>query len=257
MGGCLKAGLLWALFLAGLTTQAFGWWQASELPATADAAVERYRAGDYASAETLWKDAFEAAEAGPERGRLAYNLGNTAFRQDRFTEAVGWYTLGLRYLPRDADAGPNLELARAEAGLDPLDGGGLTDMLRGMVRRFTAAEARWLALLGVLVLGLVLVGEALRGGRGWWWACLTALVCLPLFFAPWIRHALEEPHLHLVLQTGTGGRSEPRMDATNLMRFEAGDVVSVFDEMPGWARVARNDGNDVWVQDSALFPLDR
>lgn len=229
----------------------------AELPQASDAGLERFRAGDYASAMTVWNEALEAAEPGPERGRLAYNLGNASYRRNRFLEAVGWYMVGLRYLPRDGDLFANLELSRAEAGLPPADGGSLKDMMGRILGKFTEGESRLLALAGVLLLALVLAGEALRGGSGWrsasWWMALA----LPLFFAPWVRHALAPPDAHLVLQSGAGGRSEPRTDAATLERLEAGQVLEVFDSMPGWSRVRLDGGQELWVQESALFQLDR
>lgn len=222
-----------------------------------EAGLERFRAGDYASASTLWSEALEAADPGPERGRLAYNLGNAAFRRNRFVEAVGWYTAGLRYLPRDGDLWANLELARAEAGLPPADGGSLKDMAARIAGKFTEPESRLLALAGVLLLACMLAGEALRGGRGWRQASLWMLLLLPLFFVPWVRHALHPPNAHLVLQSGAGGRSEPRTDAATLERLEAGDVLQVFDSMPGWSRVRLDAGDELWVQESALFQLER
>lgn len=219
---------------------------------------ERYRAGDYASAGTLWEEALEQTEAGPERGRLAYNLGNNAYRRGLKLEAVGWYTAALRYLPRDGDLFANLELARAEADLPPVDGGGLTDMLRRMMGKVTEAESRWLALLGVALLGLTLLGEALRGGPNWRMAVYAGLIGIPLCFAPWVRHALETPEAYLVVRSGgVGGRSEPRPDAKRLARLEAGSVVQVFDELPLWYRAILEDGREVWVEEDALFQLHR
>ena len=227
-------------------------------PSAATQAEERYRAGDYASAATLWEEALGETEPGPERGRLAYNLGNNAYRRGQLLEAVGWYTAALRYLPRDADLWANLELARAEADLAPADGGGSTDMLRRLVGKFTQAESRWFALLGVVLLALALVGEALRGGPNWRVAVYAGLVGLPLCFAPWVRHALETPQAYLVVRSGgVGGRSEPRPDAKRLARLEAGSVVQVFDELPRWRRALLEDGREVWVEEDALFQLQR
>ena len=52
-------------------------------------------------------------------------------------------------------------LARAEAGLPPSDVGSLGGTLERAVGAFTAAEATWLALLGVLVFAAALLFEAL------------------------------------------------------------------------------------------------
>ena len=221
-------------------------------------AAEAYRGQDYGTAAALWQDALQGTTLAEERGRLLYNLGNTAFRRERPFEAVGWYTAALRLTPRDGDLWTNLELARSEAGLDPADRGDLASTSRRLVSSLTRAEAEWLLLLTLLAWGGLLAGEALRGGRTWRRLAWLGLALVLMSGAPlaWhLSHAGERP-LMVVQKGGTQGRSEPRPDAAALDRLEAGQVVQWRDELPGWVGV-HADGKDLWVRATATFDLDR
>ena len=167
-------------------------------------AVDAYRRKDYSEASALWEDALALSSGPQERSRLLFNLGNSAFRQENYTRAVGWYTAAQRLTPRDGSVWKNLELARSEADLDPADRGDLSDTTRRLIGSFTREEAEWL-LLGALVLwGIALAGEALRGGRTWrrliGLGLLLVIVCaLPL---GWHAGGKERPLM--VVQTGGG-----------------------------------------------------
>lgn len=221
-------------------------------------AAEAYRAKDYATAAALWEEALPEAEGPSERARLLYNLGNGAYRRERFLEAVGWYTAALRLTPRDADAWKNLELARSSAELEPADRGDLAATMTRLLSSLTRGEAEWLLFAALLGWAACLAGEALRGGRTWRRLCWLGLVGLLVVAAPlgWhLWHAGERP-LMVVQKGGTQGRSEPRGDATALRRLEAGDVVLWRDELPGWVGV-RTDRGDLWVRERTVFELER
>ncbi len=222
-----------------------------------DPAVLAYRAGDWALAEAEWSAALEAAEHPNERARIAYDLGNVAFRQDQTLRAVAWYTAALRCKPRDADTWANLELARSEAGLEPADRGDLTDTLERLVSSTTLIESEWGVLFALLVLAGCLLGEALRGGVFWRRLCLCSggLVLVAAVPLGWNLDSANDAALMVVSERAAAARSEPRPDATRLTELEPGSIVERLDELPGWIQVRDPEGKVVWVRDHALFDL--
>ncbi len=221
-------------------------------------ATEAYRERDYRAAAALWENALTEAELPAERARLFYNLGNAAYRQERPLVAVGWYTAALGLTPRDRDLWTNLELARSEAGLEPQDRGDLAATTQRLLSSLTRAESEWLLWITLLLWGGCLAGEALRGGRTWRRLCWLGLALLPISWAPLGWHmAHDGEHTLLIVQEGgTQARSEPRSDATALVRLEAGESVVWRDQLPGWVGV-RSGGKSLWIRESAAFDLGR
>ena len=226
-------------------------------------AVEAYRAGDYRSAETLWRGLLEPAEAGGsdasviDRAAVLYTLGNTAGRQERPLEAAAWYTACIRVAPRHADAWANLEFVRAEASVEPADRGDLSSTVRRLLFSVTKAESEWLALGFTLLFALALGFQAVRGGALSRWLALGAGLLLLVGLAPWAAHlARGDARGLLVVSTGGGAvRSEPKPGATLVGQFAAGSEVRFVDALPGWVRAAGEDAEG-WVAAEVVRPLD-
>lgn len=232
-------------------------------------ALEAYRAEDYAAASAWWNDALDAStgvdELGEplasdgERARLMANLGNCAARQDDWAKAAAWFEASLRLRPRDAETRDKLDFARSEAGWPPLDRGDLASTTARALGSFTADEARWLALLGLLPLVVSLAGEALRGGRAWRRAAIACavvwlLACAPCMHASWKADA--DPVL-VTNPNGAAARSEPRESAERLERLPSGTHWKRLDELPDWTRLRGPDGRSVWVPSRDVFELER
>lgn len=223
-----------------------------------DPAVTAYRAGDYDTAKVTWLAAIDAAGSRAERARLAYNLGNTAFRSGNVPEAVGWYTASLALVPRDADTWASLELARTEAGLEPADRGDLRATVRRVMTSVSLAESEWIVLGCLGLLALCLTGEALRGGVVWRRSALAALALCAVVSMPWGWNLVREGRRPmLVVADGTAARSEPRPDAKRLRELALGAEVERLDGLPGWTQVRDERGERLWVRSSALFDLVR
>lgn len=236
---------------------------AQESAAPDAAAIAAYRSGDLARARAEWM-ALLAPEndsyfEGRERARILYDLGNVAFREGHPLEAVGWYTASLRLRPRDADAWANLEHARREAQLAPADRGDLRATLDRLLGAFTSAEARLLALGGLLAWAATLAFEALRGSRATRWLARGGAVLALLLAAPWLHGAwTRTAHPHVVVEEGHAVvRSEPRADAAVVAEVTAGEEVEGLDALPAWVKVRAPDGTEGWVGAGSVFALGR
>ncbi len=221
-----------------------------------DAGSALYRRGAYAEAEAAWSTDFDGATALPERARLAYNLGNAAYRKGEPLRAIAWYVQCLELAPRHAAARKNLALARAEASLQPEDAGSLGAALVRAVGAFTAGEATLVALLGVVCLALALAYEAMRGGGRGRLALLLGFGVLLFALGPLTVHMLRPagPRAVVVASKPVAGRSEPRSDAKRLGSLKPAAIVSIKDEYLDWSRV-RSEGQEFWLPNEALFRL--
>lgn len=254
------------LFLAGALLSLFvlhGAGNPDEARLDSERAVEAYRSGDFEGAISHWMLVLEQDKAARvlhanERARVLYNVGNSAFRQERLHEAVGWYTAALRYRPRDADTWTNLEFARSEAGLDPADRGDLSATIHRLLSSLTLAESEWLVLLALGIFLIPLVGEALRGGLLWRRLALCGLALVLISLVPWLSHLnrVDDPVL-VIRPKGVSVYSEPRPGATEVSRLDAGLIVEKVDSLPDWIEVRVPDGFEGWVSRDSVFPLRR
>lgn len=224
-----------------------------------DRGMEAYRRGSYGEARSLWEEAWSPGLARSARAVLAYDLGNASFRSGEVLAAVGWFTLATRLAPRDADAWANLEIARAQAGLGPADPGDLASTLQRLLGCLTPAESRWLALLGLLVLCVPLAFEAWFGGRAWKRLSAVGALLLLVCLAPWI-HRLAETSIDPVLVLAAPSaplRSEPQGSLAPIASVAGGSDAERIDALPGWVRVELADGTRGWVEERAVFALER
>jgi len=222
-----------------------------------DRGVEAYRRGNYAEASALWRSCLADELSPRDHARVAYNLGNAAWRNMSSLEAVGWYTIALRGDPRNADVWHNLELVRAEAELEPADRGDLRATWKRLVTSVTPAESRVLVLLALLPLALVLLGEARYGGKLWRMLAVGFLGLTILLAVPWMSHMLADggERVLVVRPSPVGLRSEPRRELEPVAQVDPGTAVTQIDALPGWVRIETEEGVRGWLQDGAIFSL--
>ncbi len=222
-------------------------------------ALEAYRAGDPASAASLWGQALAQAPEGPERGRLCFNLGNAAYRQGEVVQAVAWYHSALRYLPRDRGVWANLEFARVEADLEPADRGDLADTIHRLLSSLVRAESEWLVAWALALLALTCAGEALRGGAGWRRAVWVNLGLTGLLSGPLLWHVVHDSRSMwmVIAEEGASAQSEPTPDAARVSSFPAGSIMERADELPEWVKLLDDSGRGLWVERSKVFALAR
>jgi len=219
--------------------------------------VEAYRRGSYDEAAVDWERALGAPLDPRERARVAYDLGNAAWRRELVLEAVGWFTLAVRLDPRNADAWANLEHARAEAGLEPADRGDLRSTFRRLLSFPRPHELRWALALALLLAAIPLVFEALHGGKLWRRLSVVMALALALVAALWMRELARRPGDPVLVVGGPALalRSEPRAELQPIGEVRAGEELERVDALPGWVRLETDEGQRGWVRESAVFPL--
>jgi len=74
-------------------------------------ACAAYQNSDYKGATAAFSSVLRRTKDSKIRFKTAYNLGNTAFKQGDFANAVVYYKQAITYNPENKDAGYNLELS--------------------------------------------------------------------------------------------------------------------------------------------------
>ena len=227
-----------------------------------DEAVDAYRVGDLESAEALFEQLLDEELTAKDRGIVLFDLGNIAYRGERFLEAVAYYTAATEHLRRDADLWHNLELARSRAGLAPADAGDLAATVTHVLALPTDTELLFAGWLVVGLLGLALGAEVVLGGRtpkivaG---VLVLALVGDLLLLEGRAAGAREAPAM-VIVEGGAELYSEPRAGRETGVRLEPADEVEVLDQLgaegqPGsWVKVSAEAG-DGWVHGAEVLLL--
>jgi len=221
------------------------------------AGVQSYREGAWADARANFLEAL--ASGGVERASVLRNLGNVAYREGKPLEAAGWFTAAVREAPRDAEAWRNLEFARREAGLDPADRGDLRDTAVRLATMLRLDEAQGVVLALLVLLALVLLWEALRGGLVSKVAACSVAALLALAFVPYVvQWSAQGARPQFVIQPeGAALNSEPRDAAALVGRLAPASTVEQIDALPGWVRVRSDEGLSGWSRESSLLGLSR
>lgn len=182
---------------------------------------------------------------------MLYDLGNCAFRQGRFAEAVRCYRSALRLRPRDRAVRFNLRLA--EERLGTAAGAAPPSFLRALSalpERLTPWE---LLLLSAVLQAAGLTGLLLARGRVPGAAAVLVLLLGLGCGARLVRvRFLPPPPEAVVLVPDAALRPEPHRSLSVLERLPAGARVRVLESSDRWARVERDDGTAGWTERSAL-----
>lgn len=225
-------------------------------PSDFERGVEAYRAGRYAEARDAWCATLSQELDEPGRARVFFDLGNAHWRLGESLRAIACYTAAVRLDPRQADAWENLEFARAKAGLPPADSGDLGATLRRLGTSLRASERRGLLFFALLAWCVVLALEARFGGRPLRATLLAATLLAALAAAPWIHGLLAgEPVPSAFAVAGVPLRAEPQEARAAVGELAVLEEVRRIDELPGWTRIERADGERGWVRADALFDV--
>lgn len=207
-------------------------------------ADSHYRDGEYEQALELYDKALQ--QAGADRGSLHYNLGNCAYRLERYPQALYQYRCAELYMPHNGDLMANLRLARDKLGIQPVEIESFTGLLLAMVDWFTAGE---LLILISLLESVGLVGFVLMRGNSSGRVVMILVVLLALLLAARLikTEYYSGPQKGMVLATQVALRAEPHRSVPVLFELRAGESLQVAEQSERWARVlhARGEG---WTQ---------
>jgi tetratricopeptide (TPR) repeat protein len=215
-----------------------------------------YRAGDYAEAETAWR---EVLRTGAVDGHLLYDLGNALYRQGRLGPAILAWRQALVLLPREPDTRANLEHARGRVR-DQLEPASHVPRLFFWQRSLALRET---ALLGAALLGFAMGAATwLRRRRGdrerelgslrpaaWLAAVLGLLLAISTAVT---AQALQARPAAVILAAEIAGRSAVGRDGVELFVLHEGAEVRSLERDAGHVLVALPDGRRGWLPEGAV-----
>lgn len=210
-------------------------------------AEQAYRSGEYQTASAL----FDRVLSDPTmaRGPTLYNLGNCAYRLDRYVDAALYYRRALLRMPRDPQVSFNLDLAERRLGREAPHRS-LAGTVMSWVQWLQPAELLLLA-AALQVIGFIGLMRTRRGRRAR--VAMALLVVLGILGTLRLGYARFFPGLPvaMVLASEIDLRSEPHTSLGITLKLEAGEIVRVAEMSDRWARIVHPQGSG-WTERAGL-----
>ncbi|MDE3084243.1 MAG: BatD family protein [Verrucomicrobiota bacterium] len=238
--------------------------RAATLPATDPAAA--YRAGDFATAESGWREALKQA---PTDWILRHNLGLALAQQDRWAEAAAEWSAAFAQHPRDPAVRWHLTLGYEHAGYaaSELSMFASPKPLQTLARFASPAEWQRLLVAASALFALALALLLSRTyGRIRQWAVPTALSLLIVALLAAIAttaslHAYgqaADPGAVIVWRNTTLRSIPTEADTTQkTSTLAAGNIAAADKPFLGWSRLVFDSGQTGWVRSEDLIGLYR
>jgi tetratricopeptide (TPR) repeat protein len=241
------------LLAAGAATAAPASGESAQREAFASAALS-YERGEYGNAISVYS---KLIGEGLEDGPLYFNAGNCYLQEGSIGNAIFFYELARRFMPRDADLLLNLRYARSlmKQSDTVRSGHFIVKALANAFNGFTLGEAFLLlnlfyfASAAVFLISLF-VKRHIHALRVFalMFACVAAASMIPL------REKISrEEKTGIVVSAMTNARLEPFEDASSKFPLYEGMSVQVLKTAQQWYKVKRPDGKVGWVPKESLL----
>jgi tetratricopeptide (TPR) repeat protein len=216
------------------------------------AAMEAYKAGDYAAAV---KDLGAIAATGVRNGQLYYNLGNANLKNNDLGRAILWYERALTLIPNDPDLRFNYEYARSLT--KDLQEGGPSPLVRILFFWAYDLSARTIIMLALacnLIFWSLAIAWRLTRRRGLRHALLVALVPTVIFALTAAYNYFEAAHhtQAIVLPPTIAVRSGLEPTSTTLFELHAGAKVKVVRQMQDHVQIRFSEDKIGWIPSMAI-----
>ncbi len=237
-------------FLAGLISYTL-WAQTDQVDSLFRQGNKLYHEGKYAEAEQLYKQILDKTWEAPE---LYYNLGNNAYKQNRFSEAVYYYEKALKLNPGFEPAKENLKLAKRNFHFETktLPETFFKKLWKKIVLSLPAEVWGFMSLVVLyfsLFLWLVfLFSEQIKVRK-------TVFYILPFSFILWLFFLLasysadriNSKWYAIVMSKQVDLYASPSFNAEIKGKAFEGQKVEVLQETEYWSRIKMPDGKIYWI----------
>ena len=215
-----------------------------------------------------YADAVRGYEAilnqGMESAKLYLNLGNAYYKQGLIGKAILEYNRALRLSPSDADARYNLAIAHAyvQDKIDVVP----TFFLKRWVHALQSScsgsgWAIWSVLFFAVAIGciiLYLLAEGLSWRKGGFYGAIGAILLFAFSFASAARskRMALHPQTAIVMSNAAPVKSSPDSGSKDIFVLHEGTQVTVRDSLGDYREIMIADGNQGWIQASAIEMID-
>ena len=216
-----------------------------------------YKNNEFDDAEKLYLQILNSGYSAPG---LYYNLGNTCYRLQKFTDAIYYYEKAAVLAPSDDDIEHNLAYARLSIRekLEEVPEFFMTDLYKKTTNLSSAdiwAKYSLIAFLLTIAAALMYLFAKTRRIKilGFVFSLLFLVASISTYVFSGTRLKIETGKTQAIVYTESVPlRSSPDETATVLIRISAGHKVKIQEHSGDWAEIKLSNGQVGWVLDSDL-----
>ncbi|PTN05584.1 tetratricopeptide repeat protein [Mangrovibacterium marinum] len=222
-----------------------------------DKANQHYIAGEYEDAIAAYNEILSSNKASAE---VYYNLGNSYYKNNQFTQAILNYERAKLLAPNDEDIQFNLDLANQHVvdAIDPLPQVFFIRWWNNITNKFSVDQWARISVVS-FILFLVLAGlffftpSGLIKRLSFWSGILIVVISIFSFnFAARHKQRITEHNFAIIVQPSVTVKSSPSESGTDLFLIHEGLKVEIRDHLSGWMEIRLSDGNQGWLPANSI-----
>lgn len=231
-----------------------------DLEAKYNIGIQHYEARNYRSALASFQ---EILNTGYENKYLYYNMGNAAFRLNKYALSVWCYNKALILDPSMNDAQFNLEIVQQKVTniIEPAPIPWHRSVIRSISQLLStdgwAISAFIVLCLLVVSIVIFLLSATVVYRKLMFWTSVGLLSVFIVFFGFAIKtyYSTINPSKGVVIIPATGVKSEPNTQAVDVFTIHEGNIVTISDRAGDWLEIESPNGESGWLMKNALMEL--
>lgn len=226
-----------------------------------DGPNELYRKGDFKGAVKGYENILTRHKL--ESAELYFNLGNAYYKLNQVAPAIYNYEKALLLNPDDKEIRNNLKFAQKLQidDVKEIPKVGFRKMIEDFTRKLHYDSWAKLAIAGAFFFLLLFIGYYFTGTalakRIFFMSMFVALllIALSVFAAIFEKSTYEMERPAIVFAGIAGVKSEPGKDGADAFTLHEGTKVYVLESLDDWKKIELPDGNQGWIEQSAIREL--
>ena len=225
-----------------------------------DKGNEHYRKGNYEGAVEAYESILKSKK---ESAEVYFNLGNAYYKLNRVAPAIFNYEKALLLNPGDTEIANNLKFAQKLQidDVKEVPKVGFSKMIEDVTSKVNYNTWAKFAIGGAVAVLLFFIGYYFSGTtliKRLFFVMMfvgIAFIALSIFAAIFQKSTDDSERPAIVFAPVLLVKSEPQANAQDAFTLHEGTKVYVIEVLDNWRKVALADGNQGWVEQSAIKEL--
>lgn len=185
---------------------------------------------------------------------LYYNIGNTYFRLNDYTNSILYYERGLKLDPNNEDLNTNLKIAKARLKSDVyvIPNFFLVRWWNNITNLFTPSLWAIFSIILLLITCILFILYYFSFDKKvllFYSLLLSLLLFITSCFSGYTRQTqLNSKNQAIVFGEQTIGKDSPDKNSSDKMKILKGQKIKIVDKEDSWIRVKTEDGKEAWIE---------